>query len=100
MGQKPETRLVTQIIKTLREYGGFWIKIHGSPYQTAGIPDIVGCYNGRFIALEVKRPGYEKTTNSRQELIMERIRKAGGISAVVTNKFEALKRVEEANAED
>lgn len=30
------------------------MKIHGGPYQDAGTPDLLACYKGRFIAIEVK----------------------------------------------
>ena len=36
--------------------GSFCWKEHGGPYGTNGIPDIICCYHGRFVALEVKTP--------------------------------------------
>lgn len=89
--QNPETRLVRQIIKTLRADGGWWMKVHGSAFQVAGVPDIVGCYKGMFVSFEVKRPGFENTTNTRQEFIMDTIRRNGGIAEVVTSDLEALR---------
>ncbi len=68
-------------------------KIHGSPYQERGIPDLVGCINGRFVALEVKRPG-EKPTKY-QENQLQAIGTAGGVTGVVTSELEALKLVSE-----
>ena len=38
----------------------FW-KEHGGPYGTSGIPDIICCYKGRFLGLEVKLPGGKLT---------------------------------------
>lgn len=83
MSHKPETRLVSQIMATLRSKGGWWIKIHGSPWQASGIPDIIGCFNGRFIAIEVKMPGSKPT--HRQALIIDRINQSGGIAIVAYN---------------
>lgn len=91
MGQKPETRLVNKILKALKAQGGWWIKIHGSPFQVSGVPDIVGCYAGRFIALEVKMPGLEGTASSRQVYIMDKIKGAGGITTVVSSDLDALR---------
>jgi Holliday junction resolvase len=28
--------------------------MHGGMYGTAGVPDIIVCYNGKFVAFEVK----------------------------------------------
>ena len=85
-----ESKLTTLIIKALRRKGGFWFKIHGSAYQTSGIADIVGCYRGRFIALEVKIPGKERTLSKRQRLMLLRVRQHNGVSAVVTSTEAAL----------
>ncbi len=56
----------------------------------SGIPDIIGCHNGRFVAFEVKMPGKEMDTSSRQEWTMKRIHAAGGIAAVVSSVHGAL----------
>ena len=52
-----------------------------------GIPDIIGCYKGRFFAWELKRSEKESTTTGRaalQRYIIEKIRKAGGIGEFVS----------------
>ncbi len=90
MSQKPESRLVAKILKELRSQGGWWFKTHGSPYQMAGIPDILGCHQGRFVALEVKVPGKEHETSTRQDWTMKRIQEAGGVATVVSSKSGAL----------
>ncbi len=56
----------------------------------AGLPDLIGCHRGRFVAIEVKMPGKEHETSSRQELTMHRIGNAGGITAVVSSHHSAL----------
>ena len=43
-------------------------------YQVAGIPGIILCYTGKFIALEIKRP-VGKTTKL-QEKVLKDIAKA------------------------
>lgn len=87
---QPESLLVKQIKSALeRKYGGLWIKIHGGPYQQAGIPDLLGCQDGRFLGLEVKVPGREKTLTKLQAQTLDEIKQAGGISAVVTSVEEA-----------
>lgn len=52
-----------------------------------GIPDIVGCYNGRFFAWELKRSEKEARKKTGrivlQKHIIGLIRKAGGIGEIV-----------------
>lgn len=55
---------------------GWYTKIWGGGYQKAGIPDLICCIKGRFIAIEVK------ASNGRpselQKLNTNRIRDSGG----------------------
>lgn len=55
-----------------------------------GLPDIIGCYNGRFFALETKTPDKRSNTSARQEYVMTKIRQAGGIAQVVCTIKEAI----------
>jgi hypothetical protein len=50
-------------------------------YGSAGTPDIIACYQGKFIGIECKA-GKGKTT-ALQEHNLQQIRDAGGISLVV-----------------
>ena len=45
------------------------------------MPDVIVCYEGRFIAFEIKRPGGK--VSQLQGYNMERIREAGGRAYVV-----------------
>jgi len=46
-----ESQLQTKILKELKKVGWFY---KASDRYRAGIPDIIGCYKGRFAALELK----------------------------------------------
>jgi hypothetical protein len=94
--KKPESRLQARIRLALEsEIGGYWRKIHGSPFQRSGIPDIIGCVEGFFMALEVKRPGEDLTPL--QELEIENIRVKGkGYAARVESPEQAVKLVKSA----
>lgn len=75
-----------QLIQNIRKYLAtlpecFYWKEHGGQYGTAGIPDIIVCYKGRFIALEAK-VGRNQPTRLQAATIVQ-IRHAGGIAAVV-----------------
>ncbi len=89
MAQKPETRLIKKILKCLQsEFPGFYYKTHGNMYQKRGLPDIIGCYEGDFIGLEVKMPGKEPTAI--QCDILSQIEQSGGNNCVVHSVEEAL----------
>lgn len=64
-------------------------KVHGSALMMAGLPDLIGVYHGRFIAVEVKMPG--NTTSAIQDRVIDKIRKAGGRVVVAYNVDDALK---------
>ncbi len=53
-----------------------------------GTPDIVGCYRGHFVGLEVKRPKCKQSLE--QKWWQQRHEASGGIYAVVTCPREAL----------
>ena len=75
-----ERDVVAAIRKYLASLGSdifFW-KEHGGPYGTSGIPDIICCYKGRFLGLEVKLPGGKLTVLQKRAL--DRINAAGGIA--------------------
>ena len=83
-----EKDIVAAILQILKKRPRcFAWKTHGGMYGTAGIPDIIACMGGRFVALEVKQPGGKPTRL--QEITLGKIREAGGIAAVVTSVEEA-----------
>lgn len=52
-----ERDIVAAILRLLKKTPGcFAWKEHGGMYGTAGIPDIIACIGGRFVAFEVKTP--------------------------------------------
>lgn len=88
MKEKIIQEKILQYLKQLPEV--WFFKTHGGMYQLAGIPDIILCYKGCFIALEIKRPGGKAT--KLQEKVLRDIAKAGGTTAVVYG-VEDVKRV-------
>lgn len=80
----PEGKITDAIIAYLRSRPKTWcVKIAAGPFQSAGLPDVIGCDFGRFFAFEVKQPG--KTATPLQSAVLAAIRRAGGIAAVVTS---------------
>ncbi len=55
-------------------------------YGTSGIPDIIACIRGRFVAFEVKTDTGKLT--KLQELALGKIQAAGGIAYMVRSAAE------------
>ena len=92
--KKPETNLQQKIVRALeREVGGHWMKIHGSQFQTKGIPDLLGCVAGLFFALEVKCDSSKYGASDYQLYSIKQIHDSGGMAAVVESPGEAVELV-------
>jgi Holliday junction resolvase len=93
-----ERELTQQAMKMLRWLGAYCYKVHGHLGQRRGLPDIVGCLQGRFLAIEVKSPrslrkGYRVTPAQEKELYA--IRQAGGVAVVIASIDELVAALEE-----
>lgn len=91
-----ERDIVTAILQLLKKtpFCFAW-KEHGGMYGTAGIPDVIVCYRGRFVAFEVKTPAGKLT--KLQENTITKIKNAKGQAFKVTSAAEVaaiLKQLE------
>jgi len=79
-----EKDIVNAILRYLKTVPScFAFKTHGDIYGPAGLPDLVCCINGRFVAFEVKTPSGKLT--KLQETTLQRIQRAGGYASKVTS---------------
>ena len=93
MAQNPETRYQNKVLEYLKlEVGGYWIKIHASSFQTKGKPDIIGCYKGKFIGIELKRPDGKGRLSKLQEYNLQQINDNGGVG-ISNARLEDLKEL-------
>ena len=88
-----EAIIQQQIMDHLRKMGAWVFKVHGSPYQQVGVPDLLVGYKGRFYAMEVKRPGGVLTPV--QAKVIEEIRASGCVAGRVESIEEADRLLEE-----
>lgn len=66
-----------------------WIlKTHGSAMQAKGVPDLLVCLGGRFLAIETKRAS-GMAASAIQERTIHEIREAGGIAGVAASVADA-----------
>lgn len=81
-----ESKIQKKIIDYLRrELNAYAIK--PVVVNRAGVPDIIACVGGRFVAIEVKRPGASPSELQRYNL--KKIWDAGGISIIAHSVEEA-----------
>lgn len=85
-----ESGLSKRIAAALRAEGAFCFKVWGSEYMMAGLPDIIGCYRGRFFGFETKLPEKRKNVSNIQQRVMTKIEAAGGYTQVVCTVQEAV----------
>lgn len=76
-----EAAFQKEAIEVIESMGGYPIKIHVSAYQSQGEPDLVCCYEGKFVAFELKIKGNKPSALQLEKI--EDIKKAGGIALPV-----------------
>lgn len=80
MADTPEKKVKAAVRKILGHMDIYHFMPPGMGLGRSGIPDIIGCYQGRFIAIECKA-GKGKTT-ALQERELNMIADAGGFTFV------------------
>jgi hypothetical protein len=81
MADTPEKKVKAAVRKMLDRLGIYHFMPPGMGLGRSGIPDIIGCYKGRFIAIECKAGKGKTTALQERELIA--ICNAGGFTFVV-----------------
>ena len=84
-----EKTIENQIKKWLEQNNYWYFKVHGGAFQKVGVPDIITCIKGRFVAIEVKRP-VGGVISKLQEIQIKEIIRCGGVSGVARSLDEFL----------
>lgn len=84
MAMTPEKKVKNAVVKQLKELGAYYFYPVTGGYGASGVPDIVGCYYGRFFAFECKA-GKNKPTPLQQKNI-DQIEAMKGIVAVINEE--------------
>lgn len=77
MAKTPERVVKDKVKKILEDAGAWFFFPAANGYGRSGIPDIVCCVGGKFLAIECKAGGLQPTALQAREL--DRIKAAGGI---------------------
>lgn len=75
-----EQLIQRKIIQYLESIDTYVVKVITS--TKAGVPDILACYKGMFIAIEVKTPKTQKNVSELQKYNLARIQELGGHTLV------------------
>ena len=75
-----EKNIENKIKNYLKSKGAYYVKYFGNQFSQVGVPDILACYKGRFIGIEVKNETGK--TSMLQDINLQQIKDAGGISLV------------------
>jgi Holliday junction resolvase len=83
MAKTPEKIVKDKVTSILRTEGAYYFFPATHGYGRSGVPDIVACVNGYFLAIECKAGKNKPTALQVREI--ESIRLAGGV-AIVANE--------------
>ena len=81
---KPEAKVKKVVVRQLKLLGAYYFYPVTGGYGMSGVPDIVGCYNGKFFGIECKAGSNKPTALQNKNLT--NIELAGGIAVVVNEK--------------
>ena len=89
-----EQDIQTKIIEYISSIGGIAIKQNEfGIYAKAGVSDIIACVKGKFIAIEVKKPGNKPTPL--QTNFINAINEIGGIAFWADNLIDVKNKLKE-----
>jgi len=99
MAATPESKVKDKLRKYLTQLGIYHFMPAANGFGRAGIPDIIGCYNGQFVAFECKAG--KNIPTALQEREIRNIQAAKGWAFVITelnvDHVEELLRMENTN---
>ena len=77
----PEAKVKKVVTRQLKDLGCYYFYPVTGGYGRSGVPDIVGCYRGKFFAIECKANG--NTPTVLQSLNLKQIKDSGGEAWVI-----------------
>lgn len=77
----PEAKVKRKVTEQLKLIGAYYFFPATGGYGKSGVPDIVGCYNGKFFGIECKAG--KNTPTALQQKNLDDIAAVGGIAVVI-----------------
>ena len=84
MANTPEKRVKEKVVGILKREGAYYFFPATHGYGRSGVPDIVACVDGHFVAIECKAGRNKPTALQVREI--EAIRQANGVAVVVNEE--------------
>lgn len=84
MAMTPEVKVKRVVVAQLKALGAYYFYPVTGGYGASGVPDVVGCYQGKFFAIECKA-GNNKPTALQQRNI-DTIAAQGGMVKVINEE--------------
>ena len=84
MAMTPEAKVKKVVSKQLKELGAYYFYPATGGYGRSGVPDIVGCYKGKFFGIECKAG--KNTPTALQEKNLRDIALADGLQVVINEE--------------
>lgn len=85
-----EKSIENRIKAYLKSVGAYCVKYHGNQFSQVGVPDLLVCYKGHFLGIEVKNETGK--TSPLQDVNIQMICRAGGTS-IVARSVEDVRKV-------
>ena len=83
MARTPEGKVKDQIKAWLKTHKVWFFLPANNGMGQSGIPDFICCAKGRFVGIEAKAPGKRGCTTALQDMQLQLIHEAGGLSIIV-----------------
>jgi len=81
MASTPEKKVKDKVVKLLKAYGIYYFFPATHGFGRSGVPDVICCVSGKFLAIECKAGDNKPTALQEREIAA--IKAAGGIAVVV-----------------
>tara|TARA_R100001086_G_scaffold12961_1_gene6676 strand:+ start:626 stop:937 length:312 start_codon:yes stop_codon:yes gene_type:complete len=81
MALTPEKKVKNQVVKLLKKHHAYYFFPATYGMGRSGVPDVVCCFEGRFIGIECKAGNNKPTELQKRELTA--IQEAGGVAFVI-----------------
>lgn len=87
----PESKVKTAVKRVLKDFGIHHFMPMQNGFGVVGVSDIIGCWNGWYIAIETKAPGKKGTLTANQRNFLQQIERNGGLALVIDDAQELRK---------
>ena len=94
MADTPEKKVKKKVVEILKQYDAYYFYPVTGGFGASGVPDIIACYNGRFLGIEVKADAKKRGPTALQQKNLNQINATGGVGVVIdANNLDELEEV-------